>query len=169
MSEVLTLTTQKSGIILRPWLDKADDRAYFEAVDEDRDHLSQFGDATARKYPTIEAVTQRRLTAKGEIRLGIWDRTSLKGGITATLSEAKLEAEVGYWLRASAVGQGYATLAVQALTEYLVPRYDRVFAEVHTDNTASASVLQRSNYTGVGAAQRNWGPALIFDRMKGTL
>ncbi|MGC1176751.1 MAG: hypothetical protein WA843_01665 [Candidatus Saccharimonadales bacterium] len=78
MSEILTIVTEKPNILLREWSNKADDIAYFEAIDEDRVHLSQHNDVMARKYPNIEAVKERRLNPGKHIRLGIWDEIVLK-------------------------------------------------------------------------------------------
>lgn len=166
MSEVLTITTEEPNVVLRAWSSYEDDMAYFEAVDEDREHLSHHGDATARKYPNVKEVKERRLDDSEHIRLGIWDENSLKGSITAKPDLDKSEVEIGYWLRASATGNGYATIAVKPLTAFLNPTYRRVFAEVHIDNSDSAKVLQRAGYIRTGVLKRDWGSAIVFEAAK---
>jgi RimJ/RimL family protein N-acetyltransferase len=143
-----------------------DDKAYFEAVEEDRAHLSQFGETTAKYYKTLQDVRERRMIISNKIRLGIWDSESFKGTVNAQPNEDKSEVEVGYWLRASAVGNGYATLAVKALTDHLTPRFDRVFAEVHMENEPSIKVMRRAGYAEVGRVDRDWGNAIIFEPVK---
>jgi [ribosomal protein S5]-alanine N-acetyltransferase len=61
-------------------------------------------------------------------------------------------AGIGYWLAELYWGQGIATKAVQALTEYAFANFDlvRIFAEVFEWNPASARVLEKAGYTYEG-------------------
>lgn len=164
MSEALILKTERDGVILRELSTNEDDIAYFEAIEEDREHLSRHGNRIAEKYKTLEDVRLRRLTSGSDLRMGIWDEDNeFKGMVSGRPNEEGTEAEIGLWLRASATGHGYATIAVKAIAAYLKPRYPRVFAETHTENTASSNVLQRAGLVKTGDATREWGPALIFD------
>lgn len=54
-------------------------------------------------------------------------------------------AEVGYWLSRKSWGNGYATEALRALTEYAVHtlRMDEIVAVCHPENAASLRVLEK--------------------------
>ncbi|HVV66683.1 MAG TPA: GNAT family N-acetyltransferase [Candidatus Saccharimonadales bacterium] len=162
MSRTLRLETARPEVTVRELTTIYDDRAYFEAIHEDRQHVDQYANFVSWKYPTVEAVTMARLTNGPKLRMGIWEKEDLKGAINA-LPRENGEAEIGYWLRKSAVGHGYATLALTALTAFLQPPYSRLYAEVHPDNQPSVDVLRRSGYIAAGAADREWGPALVFE------
>lgn len=164
MSEALSLATEKPGVVLHELVSPYDDLALFDAIEEDREHLSRAGNDIAEKYPNPGAVRKaREENPEKKLRLGIWDNDRLVGMIGAKPSEDESATEIGYWLRASATGNGYATVAVKALTQYVRPRFPRVFAEVHIDNPASARVLERAGYTKTGETIRDWGPADIFE------
>lgn len=163
MTETLVLPTEQDGVILQQFTTLDDDSAYIEAVEENRDHLSRHGDATSRKYKTRDDVTYRRLNAGNELRMGIWADNQLKGGLTATPKKHGAEVEIGYWLRYSAQGNGYATLAVKAITAYLRPQYPRIYAEVHIDNELSAKVMERAHYRATKSVVRKWGEAVVFE------
>lgn len=162
--ELVVIPTDREGLLLRQLVLPSDDRDYSAAVREYRGHPNSFGKAIAAKYPTLGAVTQARLNAGNVLRLGIRDADYLlQGMIKATPSQDGNEVEIGYWIRPSAVHQGTATLAVKALTEYLRPRFDRVFAEVEVGNNSSMKVLCRNDYAVSGEEDRDWGRAIIFD------
>lgn len=147
MSAPITLSTEREGLTLRQ-LTIEDAPAYFEAIDANREHLSQFGDETADKYPDLEAVEQSILEPKNpdKVRLGIWDDETFVGSINLTPDEDGKAAEVGYWLDGRHTGHGYATLATTALSKYAAPKFQRLYAEVVDGNEASARVLERSGY-----------------------
>jgi RimJ/RimL family protein N-acetyltransferase/mannose-6-phosphate isomerase-like protein (cupin superfamily) len=160
MTERLTLPTEREGVELRQLTTDHDDIAYFQAVDANRDHLSQFGDPTAQKYPTLEAVTDARLHAGDKLRMGIWATETFVGTINATPDGD--EVEIGYWIDGRYIGNSFATLAARSLSRHLSPSYRRVFAEVAEGNDASATVLRRAGFT-----QTNTEPGLLtFELLK---
>jgi predicted acetyltransferase len=166
VKEVLTLPTEREGLILRELATKADDFAYLEAINEDREHVDQYCNAVAKKYKCIADVTRARLEAGDKIRMGIWNVKTFVGTVNADPNEDKTETEIGYWLRASAVGNGYATLAVKSLVAHVSPMFPRVFAEVHVDNQKSANVLERSGFQTTDIVERSWGHAIVFELIK---
>jgi len=161
----LLIHGQSKGVLLRE-LTEADDQPYFTAIEENREHLDNFGNRAAVKYPTINEVVQAREQAGDKLRLGIWVFDGLVGAINATPNSDNTEAEIGYWLTESATGHGYATIAVRALTRYLCPQYDHVFAVVNTGNTNSANVLLRAGYQQSGEVDRDYGRAAIYEARK---
>lgn len=64
------------------------------------------------------------------------------------------------------MGNGYATLAVKALTEYLMSRSSRVFAEVRVDNEPSIKVMERSGCHRRAVVDRDWGRVIVFEPSK---
>lgn len=162
MNSVLVLPTERPNLELRQ-LTIDDAETYFEAVDTSREHLSQYGDSTSLKYPTLESVLSSFDTAKNpdKLRLGIWDDTAFVGSVNATPDD-HTGAEIGYWLRESAVGNGYMTLAVKALTQHLKKEFEPVYAHVHVDNAASTSVLERVGYQPIDQIAVDWGLATLF-------
>lgn len=153
----LALTTENPQVVLRQ-LTPADAPAYFEALDSSRDHLSQFGDTTGIKYPSVEYVTDSITNPSNpeKLRMGIWDGETFVGSINMTPDGDS--AEIGYWLDGRHTGHGYATLAAKALASFAEKEYSTVYAEVVEGNEASANVLRRSGFTHIA----NEAGRLIF-------
>lgn len=82
------------------------------------------------------------------------------GGIGAFLRtgvEGHLD-EIGYWLGAPFRGQGIATNAVQVLSNWLFetrPALVRIEAVVHSNNPASARVLEKAGFEREGYARKH--------------
>jgi len=164
MNEALTLQTENPDVVLRLMSDRQDDAAFFEAVEEDRGHLCQNGNDIGRRYLTVDDVTSARETAQHSQRFGIWDKERFVGGINASMNPRnEAEVVIGYWLRKSAIGHGYASMAVRALTASLREHHSRIFAEIHLLNKDSMRVMQRTGYRAEAFAIRKWGPAIVFE------
>ena len=69
----------------------------------------------------------------------------------------KRSAEVGYWLGEPFWGQGIATHALRAMTEYAFDTFDivRLYALVKEYNPASARVLEKCGFTLEGRLRRS--------------
>lgn len=125
-----------------------DSKAMFALIDRNKEHLSQFGDETAKKYPTFESVDERNKTqSEEEKRFGIWDKEDLVGFVKVTRKEEG-RWEIGYWMGSEYTKKGYMTTAVVALTKYAMDNLgaNSVFALVHADNIASRRVLEKAGY-----------------------
>jgi RimJ/RimL family protein N-acetyltransferase len=148
MAHRIIYPTERPSVELRQ-LVPADALAYFEAVDTNREHLSQYDDPTSRNYPDLESVRGSIYDppVPTKLRLGIWDRDTFVGSINLKpiKDEVKDKVELGYWLDERYTGHGYATLAVKALATKS-PRYTELFALIHPDNTASKNVVERSGF-----------------------
>lgn len=165
--QIIQLDTSKPGVFLRELATPADDQIFFDSLQEDPDHVNNFGNSVANTYDTLEKVRDRRLSVGKDIRLGIWDGNQFKGCIGGRVNDNdESQIEIGYWLRKSAVGHGYATVATQAITSFLSSKYERVFAEVNEDNIASAKVLERAGYTQTAEVDRDWGHMKVFEAPK---
>lgn len=147
MNPILELSTEQETITLRQ-LAPEDAAAYFDAVDANRDHLSQFGDETADKYPTLASVEDSIANPNNpdKLRMGIWEGGTFVGSINLTPSDDGSDAEVGYWLDKRYTGNGYATVATKALAGYAKNKFRRVHAEVVEGNEASIGVLERAGF-----------------------
>ena len=66
-------------------------------------------------------------------------------------------AQVGYWLGEPFWGQGIATLALSALTDYAFAQFDlaRMYAYVYEWNPASARVLEKAGYEYEGRLRKS--------------
>ena len=145
MNTPVIIPTEYDPVILRQ-LEIQDAPAYFEAVDANREHLSQFGDTTATKYPNLQAVRTSIANPDnpGKLRFGIWDNETFVG--SANITPGDDGAEVGYWLDGRFTGHGYATLAAKAISSYAAEQYANVHAEVTEGNESSVRVLERSGF-----------------------
>jgi biotin carboxyl carrier protein len=139
--ERVVIPTARHSLTLRQLALPSDDMAYYKAVWENTGHVDNYGNDVSSKYRTVGDVRQARLETGEGLRMGIWDGQRF-------------------------VGHGYATLAVNALVGYVESRFSRVFAEVHPDNSKSAAVLVRAGFHETGEAERDWGPAVIFEFTK---
>ena len=70
---------------------------------------------------------------------------------------SRVSGEIGYWLSESCWGQGLATRAVAATSEWAFDAYQvsRVFALVFSYNTASIRVLQKAGFAQEGVLRRS--------------
>ncbi len=157
-SRPLVIPTEQNEVSLRQ-LTLEDAVVYFNAVDANREHLSQFEDDTSKKYPTLEEVEKSITSPTNKLRMGIWDEDKFVGSINLTPSSDGKVAEIGYWLDERQTGKGYATVATAALTNYAKQRFTKVHAEVVEGNDASARVLKRTGFHQVGRK----GTHLLFD------
>lgn len=75
------------------------------------------------------------------------------GEVGVTMAEpVKRWCEIGFWLFPGVRGEGRATLAVDALTDWLLNEHGikRIFARTHPDNPRSARVVERCGYQAAG-------------------
>lgn len=140
----------REGVVLRRFTAN-DSSAYFSLIDANRDHLSQHGDDTAQKYPTLESVEERMKFEKvGEYRFGIWSGDTLMGLVK--LTGIGVTAEIGYLLGEEYAGHGIMTDAARAALEYAIVTigYEEVVAWVEETNMKSSSVLSRLGFECMG-------------------
>ena len=94
-----------------------------------------------------------------ETNFAIANQNELMGGIGITLKSDvnRLTAEIGYWLGEPHWGQGIATAALQAMTEWAFAEFDlvRLYGEVFESNPASGRVLEKAGYELEGRLRRS--------------
>ncbi|MDB4992457.1 MAG: sle [Parcubacteria group bacterium] len=147
----IIIPTNHQDLVLRQ-LTVEDAGLMFRLIDRNRSHLSQYGENTSSKYPTIESaifsVTHPENPDK--LRFGIWLEETFVGsaGLTPPHPLFSDGGSLGYWLGSEYTGQGIATAASEALLRYanVVLHWPRIFARVHTDNHKSRAVLERSGF-----------------------
>jgi RimJ/RimL family protein N-acetyltransferase len=154
------LETNQPGLTLLEMTTIQDDEAYFDLQNANLDYWKEFGNSID---PSVEEVTIRRTMRDGP-RFGIYKDGLLIGIQGYMESPDGKQAEVGILMSQESGGHGYATSAVKALTEYIKPQYERVFAEIKPDNSRSIKLFENTGYTRVGdEIERPWGRALVYE------
>jgi ribosomal-protein-serine acetyltransferase len=135
----------------------SDSMPIFKLIDSCRSHLSQYGDNTAKKYPTLKSVQDsiRYPQNKSRLRLGIWEGKTLVGAINLTPnedSEGNSVAEIGYFIGERFQGNGYVNKALSRLIDYASCDLEiqMLYAKVHKDNQRSMNVLSRAGFQKAG-------------------
>lgn len=79
------------------------------------------------------------------------------GSIAINPYEQHRRAEIGYWVAVAHWGRGYMTEAVRAIIDYGFRELglNRVHAECHGDNPASARVLEKAGMTYEGTLRQH--------------
>lgn len=94
-----------------------------------------------------------------ETNFAIASRSELVGGIGVTLKSDvnRRSAEIGYWLGELYWGQGIATEALRAMTEWAFAEFDlvRLYGEVFEWNPASGRVLEKAGYEFEGRLRKS--------------
>ncbi len=133
-----------------------DSQEIFSLIDNNRNHLSQFGDDTSDKYPTLETVRESIEHPKNpkRLRFAIRNREGqLVGSINLTPDENDpTQGEIGYYLSAEFQRQGYMKRAVETLTDYgfNVLNYKTIYGDIAEGNTTSVNVLLKAGYQETG-------------------
>ncbi|MDO8591579.1 MAG: GNAT family N-acetyltransferase [bacterium] len=139
----------KDGLALRQFVPE-DAGSIFALIDEGRAHLHQFGDDTAAKYPSAEAVRESIITPTNpdKLRFGIWDEETIVGSINLTSGENQ-PVEVGYWVGKKHVGHSYATKALKLVSDYAFEQLDKdlLIANVAVGNEASRRSLEKAGFS----------------------
>jgi [ribosomal protein S5]-alanine N-acetyltransferase len=86
----------------------------------------------------------------------------------------RMTAEIGYWLGESMWGRGFATLAVNAMTDYAFASFEliRLQATVYEWNPASMRVLEKAGYSFEGRLRNHVmkanrvGDALLYAKLR---
>jgi RimJ/RimL family protein N-acetyltransferase len=146
----LIIPTDNPDLYLRELI-LADAPEYFAVIDANRQHLNQYDEGIADKYPTEASVRQSILypNSADRLRTGIWNDGTFVGSANLTPVSPDSVA-LGYWLDGRQTGKGYVTVAARALAYYGLERYRVVEASTHRDNHSSMAVLGRIGFRQVG-------------------
>ena len=122
---------------------------YFDLLDKNRDHLSQYGDITANKYPNEESVFQSIINPINprKIRFGIWVNDTFVGMVGLTPLQHR-SCETGGWTGKEFCRKGYGVITRTALAKYAIEKlgYKRVIAKTHPKNAPSQGMLIKAGY-----------------------
>lgn len=158
-SNRIILRSEDDTIVLKQLITDDAER-YFQLVDSDRAHLSQHGDKTAQKYPTVEAVRKSIIPPENnpkKFRFGIWDGNVMVGSNNLT-PVVNNRAELGSWIAKSHTGHRYAARARKLLVNFAFNRLglDEVFSEIVIGNEASRKSVERSGFIFAGEKEGKW-------------
>lgn len=150
-TNLVEITSETSEVTLRQYSLRDCEEA-FALIDSNREHLSQFGDETSAKYPTLESFRESILNPKNprRLRFGVRNRQGvLVGSINVTPDDDSPErGEIGYYLGQEFQKKGYTTEAIRLLTDYAFEHlgYQTLYGVVTEDNDASTKALERVGY-----------------------
>ena len=145
--------------VLRPW--REGDEPALAKYANNRNVWMNLEDAFPHPYTMEDAVAwvQSQKDREPPTNLAIADADEAIGAIGLKLQGDVYQrtAEVGYWLGEPFWGQGIATHALQAFTEYAFTTFDlvRLQAFVKEWNPASARVLEKCGFTLEGRLRKN--------------
>ncbi len=154
--ELLPLPTRiaTARLTLRPWR-RGDGRALFEAIDEDRAHLSRWLPWVATHTSPVDSEVHARKALgwwilRDDLRLVLESAEGRLLGGTGLhhLDWAARSFEIGYWIRKSAEGNGFVTEAVELLAALAFDRLDAARVKLHCQaaNERSAAVPRRLGF-----------------------
>ena len=117
----ILINTNHPDILLRQ-LTPENAEPLFKLIDRDRSHLSQFGDNTSSKYPTVKSVLMSITNNLNpdKLRFGIWYKGVLIGTANLTPEHPLFGGSgvLGYWIGSAYTGRGIATVTAKALAAY---------------------------------------------------
>lgn len=151
LAQPIEISSDKHQVVLRQYTPEDAEEA-FALIDRNRGHLSQFGDETAAKYPTLESFRDSIVNPKNpkRLRFGIRNKEGvLVGSINVTPDEDNPQrGEIGYYLGEEYQKKGYTRQAVEFLTDYAFEHlgYQTLYGEVAEGNDTSIRVLERAGY-----------------------
>ena len=146
------------GYSLRPW--REGDEPALVKYANNRNIWINLKDIFPHPYTTEDAESWVQLQQDRDplTEFAIANADEAIGGIGLRLQSDvyRRSAEVGYWLGEPFWGQGIATHAVRAMTEYAFERFDlvRLYALVKEWNPASARVLEKCGFTLEGRLRK---------------
>ncbi len=128
-----------------------DAEQYFKLIQFDPEHLRQFGDVTADKYPDIQSVEHGIINQPDTThRFGIWteDKDNVMVGLVKLEELRQGCYEAGYWVGKEFVGNGYARQALTEIDDYAFNSLEAKQVEAHVvvGNVASRKTLEAAGY-----------------------
>ncbi len=145
-------------VILLRQLTLEDAPTYFDLIDYDREHYSQFDDITAKKYRVVGDVEDSIINQKrNKYRFGIWDGETMVGSNNLTVQEDG-RAEIGYWVGSQYTGRGYAARALSPLVDFAFNDLglDEVFTNIVVGNEASRKTVENAGFEFRGIENDYW-------------
>jgi RimJ/RimL family protein N-acetyltransferase len=142
-------------LVLRCW-EPADAPALRMAIDASLPELREWLVWAVHEPTPVEELAIRlegfaaRFRSGGNWGFGVFERASgaVLGSVGLHRREASDALEIGYWIRTDAVGRGFATEAVRAVTELAFARAGAARVEIRCDprNAPSIAVARRAGF-----------------------
>jgi RimJ/RimL family protein N-acetyltransferase len=146
----VNLPTRLIGVELRELtVDDAD--RYYELLQENRTHLTRFGNYAEEVNQTLDEVHEYFVCPTDEnYRYGIWAEEALVGRVDLNPVDPP-NYVIGFWLAAPAIGRGYATAACAAIIQYGRNELGAtdIWGGVTHGNVKSVAVLTRLGFAKV--------------------
>jgi len=160
----IILRSEDDSIILKQLIPD-DAEGYFQLVDSDRAHLSQYGDDTAGKYPTVELVLESIVHPKNpdKYRFGIWDGETMVGSVNLTPLEGN-RAESGSWIGKDHTGHNYAARARKLLIDFAFHQLgiEELISKIVIGNFSSRRSVEKSGYLYAGDIEEDGKKEWLF-------
>lgn len=157
LTDRIEIAAPDDSIILRQ-LALDDAQAYFDLIDQDREHYSQFDDVTAKTYRAAEDVKDSiRNQPPNKYRFGIWDNDALVGSNNITIYDDG-SAEIAFWVGTEYTGSGYAARALKPLINFAFGKLDlsEVFTRIVIGNEASRRSVEKAGFSLKTAEDGHW-------------
>ena len=155
-----------------------DGAAYYNMVEENRDHLHEFLPAhvLALKNADDAEIVIRKLVAEWQLRnlflFGMWEKATGSYIGETYLANADWDVpciELGYFLVKASTGKGYATEAAHAIIRFAFEHLmvSRIALQIAAGNTASALVAERCGFLFEGCLRQRHPrkDGLVVDRL----
>lgn len=125
-----------------------DARPYFTLLEQNREHLSQFGTMTEARYASVKEVAESVVNPKPKKRrFGVWYKDNLVG-LVSLMNKGRDKCEIGGWIGANYTQRGYGANALRALAKYAkLQKYTTITATTHPDNIPSQNMLKKIGFT----------------------
>ncbi|NLJ25623.1 MAG: GNAT family N-acetyltransferase [Firmicutes bacterium] len=133
-------------------LTSQDTRAFYELVQRNREHLTQFGDYQELVASTLQDIEDYFAAPPvSNTRMGIWRGADELMGRVDLAPVGPGAFVLGYWIGSEYVGYGYVTAACLALMDYGQEELGATdfWAGVTHGNDKSAAVLKRLGFRTV--------------------
>lgn len=148
----IILSSPDDTVVLKQLVPE-DSQVYYDNIAFDPDHLRQYDDTTADKYPDVESVRRsiEHPTNPDRYRFGIWDGDTFVGSDNIT-PEGNGSAELGSWISKKYIGNAYAGRGRKLLVGFAFDTLglNVVHSDIVAGNEASRRSIVKSGFAFAG-------------------
>jgi len=143
----------------------------FGLIDEGREHLNQFDEGIADKYPDLTSVFDSVAhPARGISQFAIVSETDgVVGSINTLITTDPTDLLIRYWIGESKIGNNYGALAVSALVRGVFNRrgeIETLSARPNPKNIPIKRSLTKARFSHSGTINTPDGPKLLYERYR---
>lgn len=136
-----------------------DTEVYFKLLEQNRDHINQFGVMSEARYKTQDEIVASILNPlnPNKLRFSVWKDSTFIGIMSLIFKENK-QCEVGGWIGKQFTRRGYASEAIRILIEYAHKEYGctQITATTYPENLPSQKMLQKCGFVLVKKMKRRY-------------